>query len=190
MSLQSILALARPTGADALKVQVTKSLETAAEAVYAEGMTIPDDSDDLEEEKTMWVTRWERVLVCGGVIRIGDETDVSYQRELESCLRKAREHGVEARIAGHVALKMQEANPTYIRWHEEATARREAEERRAEETRRAAPSVSFKPTGLLGGATAADKGKGKDRPLVHAPNARMSVTQRKVSIGSPCCCPD
>ena len=56
MSLQSILALARPTGADALKVQVTKSLETAAEAVYAEGMTIPDDSDDLEEEKTMWVT--------------------------------------------------------------------------------------------------------------------------------------
>ena len=34
---------------------VVKDLETTAEVVFAEGMVIPDDNDNLEEEKVMWI---------------------------------------------------------------------------------------------------------------------------------------
>ena len=113
------------------------------------------------------------------------------QKELEARLQKAKDHGVEARISSHVAEKMEEVNPTAVQWKAEVAMRREEEQRReeearrAEEARRGAPSVSFKPTGLLGGKTASDKAKdkAKDRPLVHAENARMSVN--KVSTGLP-----
>ena len=47
-----------------------KSLETAAEVVYAKGMVIPDDNEDLEEEKLMWMTWWEDTLVHGCAIWI------------------------------------------------------------------------------------------------------------------------
>ena len=55
-----------------------------------------------------------------------------------------------------------------------------------EEERQTTPSVSFKPTRLLGGEVALGKGKGKGkaRALVYAPNAHMSVVQCKVSIRS------
>ena len=107
-------------------------------------------------------------------------------------LQKARDHGMEPRVAGHVVAKMEEAHPMCARWKTEAAARREeatrkAEDaRRVEEERRAAPSVSFQPTGLLGGEVASGKGKGKGkaRTLVHAPNVRMSVVPCKVSARS------
>ena len=50
MSFQSILTLTHATETNALKAQVVKSLKTTAEDVYTEGMVIPDDSDNLEEE--------------------------------------------------------------------------------------------------------------------------------------------
>lgn len=134
MSFQSILSLTCPTEADTLKAQVMKSLETVTKVVYAEGMVIPDDSDELEEEMMMWVTQWECILVYGGIIQVSDETDTLYQAELESCLRKAREHSVEACIVGHIASKMQEVNPMYVCWQEEVTVWHEAEEQQAEET--------------------------------------------------------
>ena len=107
-------------------------------------------------------------------------------------LQKARDHGMEPRVAGHVIAKMEEAHPMCARWKTEAVARREEATRKAEDTRRveedrrAAPSMSFQPTRLLGGEVASGKGKGKGkaRALVHAPNARMSVVQRKVSVRS------
>ena len=70
MSLQSILDLTHPTKSDALKTQVAKSLKTMAEAVYAEGMVILDDNEDLEEEKVMWTMQWEHALVHGCTIQI------------------------------------------------------------------------------------------------------------------------
>ena len=100
-------------------------------------------------------------------------------------LQKARDHGMEPRVAGHIVAKMEEAHPMCARWKTEAAARREeatrkAEDaRRVEEERRAAPSVSFQPTGLLGGEVASGKGKGKGKARV-----RMSVVQRKVSVRS------
>ena len=59
---------------------MTKALETAAEAVYAEGMTVPDDKDDLEEEKETWVTRWENALVRAGAIRTDNEANRHAER--------------------------------------------------------------------------------------------------------------
>lgn len=56
MSFHAILALTRTTEANAKKAQIAKDLETAAEAVFAECMAMPDDNEDLEEKKTMWVT--------------------------------------------------------------------------------------------------------------------------------------
>ena len=46
--------------------------------------------------------------------------------------------------------------------------------------------MSFKPTGLLSGEVVSGKAKGKGKvcALVHAPNVRMSVVQRKVSVRS------
>ena len=70
MSLQSILDLTHPTESDALKTQVAKSLKTVAEAVYTEGIVIPDNNEDLEEEKAMWTMWWEHALVCGCAIWI------------------------------------------------------------------------------------------------------------------------
>ena len=112
--------------------------------------------------------------------------------ELKACLKKARVHGVEVVVNSHVGTKMEEVNGTYLQWKEEAAMQCKAEKQqaeeawRAEEAHRVASSMLFKPTGLLGGATVADKGKGKDHPLVHAPNTHMSVTQHKVSSRSPC----
>ena len=56
MSLQSILDLTHPTKSDTLKIQVANPLETMAKVVYAKGMAIPDNNEDLEEEKVMWTT--------------------------------------------------------------------------------------------------------------------------------------
>ena len=107
-------------------------------------------------------------------------------------LQKARDHGMEPRVAGHVVAKMEEAHLLCARWKTEAVVRHEEATRKAEdaqqveEERRAAPSVSFQPTRLLGGEVASGKGKGKGkaRTLVHAPNVRMSVVQCKVSVRS------
>ena len=68
MSLQSILNLTHPT-------EVVKSLKTTAKVVYTEGMAIPDNNENLEEEKAMWMTWWECALVCGCAIQIVDRTD-------------------------------------------------------------------------------------------------------------------
>ena len=87
---------------------------------------------------------------------------------------------------------MEEVNGTYLQWKEEAALQSQAEEQQVEEAQwaeeacRAVAPMLFKLTRLLGGAMVADKEKGKDHPLVHAPTTCMSVTQYKVSR-SPCC---
>ena len=87
---------------------------------------------------------------------------------------------------------MKEAHPLCTRWKAEAAVWHEEVAQKAEETQQveeeqqAAPSVSFKPTGLLSGEVALGKakGKGKVHTLVHAPNACMSMVQCKVSVRS------
>ena len=39
---------------------------------------------------------------------------------LQVSLQKARDHGMESRVAGHVITKMEEAHPLYARWKTEA----------------------------------------------------------------------
>ena len=70
MSFHTILALTRPTDADAKKARITEEIVTAAEAVFAEGMSIPEDKEELEEEQEMWTAQWDRRLVRGGALRI------------------------------------------------------------------------------------------------------------------------
>ena len=43
MSFHAILALTHPTDADAKKARITEEIVTAAEVVFAEGMSIPED---------------------------------------------------------------------------------------------------------------------------------------------------
>ena len=40
-------------------------------------------------------------------------------------LQKARDHGMEPRVASHVIVKMEEAHPLYARWKTEAAAGQE-----------------------------------------------------------------
>ena len=70
MSFHAILALTRPTDANAKKARIMEEIVTAAEAVFAEGMSIPEDKEELEEEQEMWTARWDRRLVRGGTLRI------------------------------------------------------------------------------------------------------------------------
>ena len=58
MSFHAILALTRPTDANAKKARIVEEIVTAAEVVFTEGMLIPEDKEELEEEQEMWtVTR-------------------------------------------------------------------------------------------------------------------------------------
>ena len=70
MSFHAILALTCPTDADAKKARITEEIVTVAEAVFAEGMAIPEDKEELEEEQEMWTARWEHRLVCAGPLQI------------------------------------------------------------------------------------------------------------------------
>ena len=53
--------------------------------------------------------------------------------ELKACLKKAREHGVEAAVGGYIRMKMEEVNGTYLQWKEEAALQSQAEEQQVEE---------------------------------------------------------
>ena len=46
MSFHAILALTRPTDANAKKARIAEEIVTAAEAVFAEGMLIPEDKEE------------------------------------------------------------------------------------------------------------------------------------------------
>ena len=70
MSFHAILALTRPTDADAKKARITEEIVTTAEVVFAEGMLIPEDKEELEEEQEMWTAQWDRRLVRGGALWI------------------------------------------------------------------------------------------------------------------------
>ena len=94
---------------------------------------------------------------------------------------------MEPWVASHVVAKMEEAHPLCARWKAEAAAWHEevaqkAEEvRRVEEEQQAAPSVSFKPTGLLSGEVVSGKAKGKGKVCMHVSGA----VQGKCQIGGP-----
>ena len=66
----TILALTHPTDADAKKARTVEEIITAAEVVFAEGMSIPEDKEELEEEQEMWTVRWDCRLVHGGALWI------------------------------------------------------------------------------------------------------------------------
>ena len=70
MSFHAILALTCPTDADTKKARIVEEIVTMAKAVFTEGMSIPEDKEELEEEQEMWTARWDRRLVRCGALRI------------------------------------------------------------------------------------------------------------------------
>ena len=191
MSFHAILALTCPTDADTKEARIAEEIVTMAEAVFAKGMSVPEDKEELEEEQEMWAAWWDRRLVCAGALWINWEL-TELQDLLQVSLQKARDHGMEPQVASHVIMKMEEAPPLYARWKTEVAARLEEVVQKVEEAqwvkeeRWATPSMSFKLTGLLGGEVASGeaKGKGKVCMLMHVPNTHMLVVQHKVSVRS------
>lgn len=78
-------------------------------------MAIPEDKEKLEAEKEMWTSQWDMRLVRGDAIRIDDGL-TCIQATLQVSLQKARDHGMEQRVAGHVVAKMDEVHPMCARW--------------------------------------------------------------------------
>ena len=70
MLFHTILALTFPTDTNAKKARITEEIVTAAEVVFAKGMSIPEDKEELEEEQEMWTAQCDCRLVCGGALWI------------------------------------------------------------------------------------------------------------------------
>ena len=70
MSYHAILALTHPTDANTKKARIVEEIVTVAEAVFAEGMLVPEDKEELEEEQEMCTVQWEHRLVHAGALRI------------------------------------------------------------------------------------------------------------------------
>ena len=64
MLFHTILTLTRPTDTDAKKARIMEEIVTMAKAVFAKGMLIPEDKEELEQEQEMWMARWDHRLVC------------------------------------------------------------------------------------------------------------------------------
>ena len=135
MLFHAILALTRSTDADAKKARIMEEIVTMAEAVFAEGMAIPEDKEELEEEQEMWTVRWECRLVRADALWINSEL-TGLQDLLQVSLQKARDHGMEPWVANHVVVKMEEAHPWCAKWEAEAVAWHEEAARKAEEAQR------------------------------------------------------
>ena len=134
MSFHTILALTRPTDADAKKARIVEEIITVAEVVFTEGMLIPEDKEELEEEQEMWTAQWDCRLVRAGALWINQEL-TRLQDLLQVSLQKARDHGMEPWVAGHIITKMEEAHLLGARWKTEAVARREEAMQKAEDVR-------------------------------------------------------
>ena len=186
MLFHAILTLTCPTDTNAKKARIAEEIITAAEAVFAKGMSIPEVKEELEEEQEMWTAQWDCRLVCGGALWINWEL-TGLQDLLQVSLQKARDHGMEPRVAGHITVKMEEAHPLYARWKTEAAAGHEEAMWKAEEVQWvkeewwAALSMSFKLTGLLSSEVASGKAKGKGKAPTHVGGAARSGCQ----IGGP-----
>ena len=70
MPFHAILALTCLTDIDTKKARITEEIVTTAEVVFSEGMLIPEDKEELEEEQEMWTAQWECRLVCAGPLQI------------------------------------------------------------------------------------------------------------------------
>ena len=54
MWFHAILTLTHPSDTDTKKARIMEEIITAAEVVFAEGMSIPEDKEELEQEQEMW----------------------------------------------------------------------------------------------------------------------------------------
>ena len=70
MLYHTILTLTHPTHANAKKARIMEEIVTVAEAVFTEGMSIPEDKGEFEQEQEMWTVQWDHRLVRGGALWI------------------------------------------------------------------------------------------------------------------------
>ena len=64
MSFHTILALTHPTDTNTKKARILEEIVITAEVVFAEGMLILEDKEELEQEQEMWMAQWDHRLVC------------------------------------------------------------------------------------------------------------------------------
>ena len=55
MSYHTILILTHPTDTNAKKARIMEEIITKAEVVFTEGISIPEDKEELEQEQEMWM---------------------------------------------------------------------------------------------------------------------------------------
>ena len=69
-SILDILTFSHAAGSNNPKVITQENLYLANNLVFNVVQTDPDDTDALQEEQQMWVTKWKRALVHGYQSRI------------------------------------------------------------------------------------------------------------------------
>ncbi|KIO03828.1 hypothetical protein M404DRAFT_26804 [Pisolithus tinctorius Marx 270] len=109
--LSQLVCAATPDPIEAEKTALRAKFIAASAALVAEAKCMPDDREDLWEEKVMWLQRWEK--------RSG---------EVFPLVERGRELNVDTKIDAADGLAVAEADEAYERWVSEETTQLKVDE--------------------------------------------------------------
>ncbi|KIO00484.1 hypothetical protein M404DRAFT_29619 [Pisolithus tinctorius Marx 270] len=110
--LSQLVRTPTPDPAEAEKASLREQLAAASAGLVAEAKCVPDDREDMQEEKTTWLRRWEEKMAV-----------------LMPLVERGKTLGVSVRVDAGDASALAEADDWYERWTaEEAEARAKAEQ--------------------------------------------------------------
>ncbi|KIO01205.1 hypothetical protein M404DRAFT_28930 [Pisolithus tinctorius Marx 270] len=110
--LSQLVRAPTPDPAEAEKASLREQLAAASAGLVAEAKCVPDDREDMWEEKTTWLRRWEEKMAV-----------------LMPLVERGKALGVSMRVDAEDAPALAEADDWYERWTtEEAEARAKAEQ--------------------------------------------------------------
>ncbi|KIO11754.1 hypothetical protein M404DRAFT_20380 [Pisolithus tinctorius Marx 270] len=109
--LSQLICMATPDPIEAEKTALKAKFIVASAALVAEARCLPDDKEELWEEKVMWMCQWEE--------RTG---------EVYPIIECGQELGINTKIDAADGPTIAEANEAYERWVAEEIAHRKADE--------------------------------------------------------------
>ncbi|KIN96549.1 hypothetical protein M404DRAFT_33156 [Pisolithus tinctorius Marx 270] len=109
--LSQLIRAATPDPIEAEKTSLREKFIAASAALVAEAKCLPDDKEELWEEKVMWMRRWEQ--------RMG---------EVFPLVERGRALGIDTKIDAADGPAVAEADKAYERWVSEEIARGRADE--------------------------------------------------------------